>query len=51
MLTCPPRLNASRLTLVNRKTSQRIYAGLRKRVEKIAKAKAKPPLSRRGRDR
>ncbi len=35
-------LTASRLTLVNRKTSQRVYALLRKRVVEIAKEEARP---------
>ncbi len=37
-----PALTASRLTLVNRKTSQRIYTLLRKRVVEIARVEAKP---------
>lgn len=37
-----PALTASRLTLVNRKTSQRIYTLLRKRVVEIAMEEAKP---------
>ncbi len=37
-----PALTASRLTLVNRKTSQRIYECLRKRVVDIAREEAKP---------
>ncbi len=36
-----PALTASRLTLVNRKTSQRSYAVLRKRVVEIAKQEAR----------
>ena len=37
-----PALTASRLTLVNRKTSQRVYALLRKRVMEIAREEARP---------
>ena len=35
-------LTASGLTLVNRKTSQRIYEALRKRVVELAMAEARP---------
>ena len=37
-----PALTASKLTVVNRKTSQRIYACLRERVAELAVAEARP---------